>query len=61
MAWGIHTQADCHFGKKIQKFQKAQANAAITTTTAAAPPANTKSTSAYEALLANMARCAADE
>lgn len=60
MAWGIHPQADCRFGKKIQEVQKIQANLATTNTTVVAAPATTN-TSAYAALLANMARCAADE
>ena len=55
MAWGIHPQAECHFGAKLKEIQ---ARAAVVTTPAATTPTTN---SAYAALLANMARCAADE
>jgi hypothetical protein len=56
MAWTVHTQAECKLGKsRAQQAQSATtdvANPAISTPSL--PPA-------YAALLANMARCAADE
>ena len=55
MAWGIHPQAECHFGAKLKEIQ---ARAAVVTTPAVTTPTTN---SAYAALLANMARCAADE
>jgi hypothetical protein len=55
MAWTIHTPTECNLGKSRAQ---AQANAA---TTEIAASATTTFNPAYAALLANMARCAADE
>ena len=56
MAWTIHAPADCKLGKARVK---AQAHAAEVTPVAAA--ATTETNASYAAMLANMARCAADE
>jgi polysaccharide deacetylase 2 family uncharacterized protein YibQ len=49
MAWGIHPQAECHFGAKLKEIQ---ARAAVVTTLAVTTPTTN---SAYAALYANMA------